>query len=85
MAKLTGKTERLETCAEYPKAIVLETQELTRRFGKFTAVNALNICDRVAIMNRGQVIATGTPTDLKAPLNQPNATLDDVFIHCTGS
>lgn len=43
-----------------------------------------NLCHRVAIMNRGKVIATGTPQDLKAALGKPNATLDDVFIHYTG-
>lgn len=42
------------------------------------------LCHRVAIMNRGKVIVTGTPKDLKATLGKPNATLDDVFIHYTG-
>ncbi|MBD3884127.1 ATP-binding cassette domain-containing protein [Phormidium tenue FACHB-886] len=43
-----------------------------------------NLCHRVAIMHHGQVIVMGTPDDLKASLNKPNATLDDVFIHHTG-
>jgi ABC-2 type transport system ATP-binding protein len=42
------------------------------------------LCDRVVIMHRGQAIVTGTPTDLKASLSHPDATLDDVFIHYTG-
>ncbi|MBE9225596.1 ATP-binding cassette domain-containing protein [Phormidium sp. LEGE 05292] len=43
-----------------------------------------SLCDRIAIMHQGQVIVTGTPTELKASLNQEDATLDDVFIHYTG-
>jgi len=42
------------------------------------------LCDRIAIMHRGQIIVTGTPTELKASLNKENATLDDVFIYYTG-
>jgi len=40
-------------------------------------------CDRVALMHRGRIQATGTPAGLKAGLG-PDATLDDVFRHFTG-
>ena len=40
-------------------------------------------CDRVALMHRAQVRATGTPADLRAALGD-HATLDDVFRHYTG-
>jgi ABC-2 type transport system ATP-binding protein len=40
-------------------------------------------CDRVALMHRARVRATGTPADLKATLGD-HATLDDVFRHYTG-
>jgi ABC-2 type transport system ATP-binding protein len=40
-------------------------------------------CDRIALMHRGQIQATGTPARLKARLG-PEATLDDVFRHFTG-
>jgi len=40
-------------------------------------------CDRIALMHRGRVQATGTPGRLKASLG-PDATLDDVFRHFTG-
>jgi ABC-2 type transport system ATP-binding protein len=40
-------------------------------------------CDRVALMHRGTVRATGSPAELKATLG-PDATLDDVFRHFTG-
>ncbi|MCD8489141.1 MAG: ATP-binding cassette domain-containing protein [Desertifilum sp.] len=42
------------------------------------------LCDRLAIMHRGRIVGEGTPSELKASLNRPNATLDDVFIHYTG-
>lgn len=43
-----------------------------------------HLCHRVAILHQGTVVTIGSPTDLKASLNQQNATLDDVFIHYTG-
>ncbi|MCG6134616.1 MAG: ATP-binding cassette domain-containing protein [Nostoc sp. LLA-1] len=43
-----------------------------------------SLCNRVVIMQQGQVVTTGVPSDLKAALDKPNATLDDVFIHHTG-
>jgi ABC-2 type transport system ATP-binding protein len=43
-----------------------------------------SLCDRIAIMNRGQVTATGTPAELKTALGTPDATLDDVFAHYSG-
>jgi ABC-2 type transport system ATP-binding protein len=40
-------------------------------------------CDRLALMHRGTIRATGTPEELKATLGE-QATLDDVFRHYTG-
>ena len=47
------------------------------------------LCDRVAIIDQGRVIATGTPSDLIASLAAPkvvvrNGTLEDVFMSLTG-
>ena len=64
-----------ELRADYGTTIFLTTHFLEE---------ADSLCNRVAIMNRGKVIATGSPSDLKADLEKPNATLDDVFIHYTG-
>jgi ABC-2 type transport system ATP-binding protein len=36
-------------------------------------------CDRIALINRGRIVAVGTPAELKARVG-PDATLDDVFI-----
>ena len=43
-----------------------------------------SLCDRVAIMIHGRVVAIGHPDDLKAELAKPSATLDDVFTHHSG-
>lgn len=43
------------------------------------------LCDHIAIMHLGNVTATGTPAALKASLGKEGATLDDVFIHYSGS
>jgi ABC-2 type transport system ATP-binding protein len=43
------------------------------------------LCDRVAIMHKGRLVALDTPAGLKAGIGRPRATLDDVFIHYTGA
>ena len=43
------------------------------------------LCDRIAIMDDGQVIALDTPHELKAQIGQPDqVTLEDVFLKLTG-
>lgn len=42
------------------------------------------LCDIVAFMYLGRIVAMGAPGDLKTSLGS-NATLDDVFIHYTGT
>lgn len=42
-------------------------------------------CDRVAIMSLGKVAVLGSPAELKASLDDPDATLDDVFIQYSGT
>jgi len=37
------------------------------------------LCDRIALIDRGRIVAIGTSAELKARVG-PNATLDDVFI-----
>lgn len=43
MTILTGKADQSESPASVPRPIILETQGLTRKFGKITAVDTLNI------------------------------------------
>ena len=43
----------------------------------------VNFCDRIGLVYRGQMIATGTPDELKAKVRapgRPNPTLEDAFI-----
>jgi ABC-2 type transport system ATP-binding protein len=42
------------------------------------------LCDRLAILHRGRIVATGPPATLKADLGRPGATLEDVFAHFAG-
>jgi ABC-2 type transport system ATP-binding protein len=41
------------------------------------------LCDRVAIMNTGKLVALDTPENLKNKSN--SASLEEVFIHLTGA
>jgi len=42
------------------------------------------LCGRVAILHRGKMVALGSPSDLKASLGRPGATLEEVFVHYAG-
>ncbi|HLH67914.1 MAG TPA: ATP-binding cassette domain-containing protein [Candidatus Dormibacteraeota bacterium] len=65
-------------------------QELRARTGMTVLLTthymdeADRLCDRVALMHRGRIVALDTPARLKESLGQA-ATLDDVFRHYTGS
>ena len=41
------------------------------------------VCDRIAILNRGKVVATGPTAQLKAEAGQPGSPLEDVFLQLT--
>ncbi len=41
------------------------------------------VCDRIAIIHRGRIIATGTNSELKAAAGQPGSALEDVFLSLT--
>jgi ABC-2 type transport system ATP-binding protein len=45
---------------------------------------AERLCERVGVLHRGKLVACGTPSDLKAGLDRPNSTLEDVFAHYAG-
>ncbi|PZC46410.1 MAG: ABC-2 type transport system ATP-binding protein [Chloroflexi bacterium] len=46
---------------------------------------ANRLCDRIAIIDNGRIIAIGTPVELKTELGDPaQVTLEEVFLHLTG-
>jgi ABC-2 type transport system ATP-binding protein len=46
---------------------------------------AESLCRKVAIMDHGKLVALGSPDELKKAIGNEDATMDDVFIHYTGS
>ena len=44
-----------------------------------------SLCDRVAILHLGHIMALGSPNELKAASGLTDATLDDVFAYYTGN
>jgi ABC-2 type transport system ATP-binding protein len=67
-----------------------QVQEMQSQFGMTVLLTthymeeADALCDRVALMHRGQLRAVGTPDKLKATVS-PSATLEDVFRHYAAS
>ncbi len=43
------------------------------------------LCDTIAIMNRGTIVAQGTLQDLRTQAHHPDASLDDLFTHFAGA
>ncbi len=43
------------------------------------------VCDRIAIMFRGKVLAEGTPTELRKQAGMPGSTLEELFLKLTGT
>jgi ABC-2 type transport system ATP-binding protein len=44
---------------------------------------AEHLCNRIAFMSQGKLVASGTPKELKDAINKPGTTLEDAFIHYT--
>lgn len=42
------------------------------------------LCERVAILHQGRIVALDTPQNLKQTIKQENVTLEDVFLALTG-
>lgn len=45
---------------------------------------AQRLCDRIAIMNEGKIVAVGTQVELATSIGQPDANLEQVFLQLTG-
>jgi len=72
------------------RAVWEHIRELRHRFRTTIFVTthymeeAETLCDRIAVMHRGSVVAVGSPAELRAQAG-PDASLDDAFIHLTGT
>jgi len=68
------------------RAIVqnLKTQGVTIFLTTHYMEEADKLCDRVAILHNGRIVALDKPAHLKQNINQANATLEDVFLALTG-
>jgi len=60
---------------KYGTSIVLTTHYMEE---------ADHLCDRVAVLHLGKVVALGSPSELKGSLGRPDATLEDVFARYAG-
>ncbi len=73
------------------RAVWEHIAELRRQFGTTVVLTthqmeeADQLCQQVAIMHQGRLVASGSPRELKASIGRRGATLEDVFIRCTGS
>ena len=45
---------------------------------------AQRLCDRIAVMNEGSIVAVGTHAELAAGIGQPDANLEQIFLQLTG-
>ncbi|MBP7732348.1 MAG: ATP-binding cassette domain-containing protein [Caldisericia bacterium] len=61
---------------EYGATILLTTHYMEE---------ADKLCDEIAIMDCGNISITGSPDELKKSIDKQRASLDDVFVHYTGS
>ncbi len=65
----------LHTLAEQGAAVLMSTHVLEV---------AENMCDRVAIIDQGRMVAEGTIADLKAQSRMPESNLEQIFLALTG-
>ncbi|MGA7614660.1 MAG: ABC transporter ATP-binding protein [Thermoanaerobaculia bacterium] len=64
----------LRTLASEGRTIFLTTHTLSV---------AEAVCDRLAIIHRGRIVATGSPGELKTKAGRPGSPLEDVFLQIT--
>ena len=60
------------------------TRDLTVLITTHYMDEADKLCDRIAIVDHGELVALDSPANLKASIPGANVTLDDVFVHYTG-
>lgn len=63
---------------------LVNEQKKTVLFTTHQLQEAEDFSDRIAIMDKGEIKACGTLTELKEKLRLPEASLDEIFAHLTG-
>ncbi len=72
------------------EAVWEQIVRLRREFGTSVVLTthymeeADHLCDRVGVLHRGRLVASGSPAALKASIGRPEATLEEVFVHYAG-
>jgi len=73
------------------KAVWEHLAQLRQRFDMTMLITthymeeADSLCQRIAIMHLGKIMAMDTPAELKAGVGGPETTLEDVFMYYTGN
>jgi ABC-2 type transport system ATP-binding protein len=69
----------------YENILGLQKKGMTVLYTTHYMEEADRLCQRIAIMDGGQIIALDTPHNLKAKIGPPDkTTLEDVFLNLTG-
>ena len=76
-----------------PAAIIMVKKLMRRLAGDgatiFMSTHTLRVaeetCDRIGIINKGKLIASGTTTDLQREANVTSADLEQVFLNLTNN
>lgn len=61
-----------------------QESEMTIFLTTHSMEEADSLCTRIGIMHRGQIVAIGTPDELKAAVGGENPNLNDVFVYYAG-
>lgn len=68
----------------FESLLALKRSGMTMLFTTHYMEEAQRLCDRLAVMNEGKIIALGTTQELAASIGEPTANLEQVFLHLTG-
>jgi ABC-2 type transport system ATP-binding protein len=68
----------------FESLLQLKQQGMTMLYTTHYMEEAQRLCDRIAVVNEGKVIAIGTSAELAASIGDPQANLEQVFLHLTG-
>lgn len=67
--------ETLETLSKEGRTLIYTTHYMEE---------VERLCDRILVMNEGVALGCGSHAELAASIDQPHATLEEVFLHMTG-